>query len=82
MRKAVLMVDGSEECKKAEEILANENIPYVIYKIDEPSCCNDYTTKVPALFAPEGIYRGINEIMEYTRIAKSNTNKESESSYW
>ncbi len=84
MRKSVLMIDESEECKKVEELLAKEGIPYVIYKIDKESssCCGGYTTKVPALFAPEGIYRGIDEISEYIKIAKSNINKESESAYW
>jgi glutaredoxin len=85
MRKSVLMIDEGDECKKVEELLTKEGIPYVIYKIDKESsssCCGGYTTKVPALFAPEGIYRGIEEISEYIKIAKTNINKESESAYW
>ncbi|GIU72795.1 MAG: hypothetical protein KatS3mg003_2274 [Candidatus Nitrosocaldaceae archaeon] len=84
MRKAVLMIDDSNECKIAEELLKDEGIPYVIYKIDKDSegCCGGYTTKVPAVFAPEGIFKGIDAIKDYIKIVKENMGKESESAYW
>ncbi len=83
MRKAVLMIDDSDECKKAEELLKDEKIPYVIYKIDyDEGCCGGYTTRVPAVFAPEGVFKGLDQISKYVEIAKDNIDKESESAYW
>ncbi len=83
MRKAVLMIDDSYECKKAEELLKDEKIPYIIYKIDyDGGCCGGYNTRVPAVFAPEGVFKGLDQISEYVEIAKDNIDKESESAYW
>ncbi len=77
------MIDDSDECKKAEQLLKDEAIPYVIYKIDyEEGCCGGYNTRVPAVFAPEGIFKGLDEIRDYVKAAKENINKESESAYW
>lgn len=78
------MIDDSNECKKAEKLLKDEEIPYVIYKIDyNEGCCGGYSTKVPpAVFAPEGIFKGLEQIREYIKMAKENVGKENESAYW
>lgn len=84
MRKSVLMIDDSDECKEAEQLLKNEKIPYVIYKVEKGSqgCCGGYTTETPSIFAPEGVFKGLDAIREYIKIAKENIGKESESAYW
>jgi hypothetical protein len=41
------------------------------------------TTKAPALFAPEGIFRNLEGINEYLTVEKKSTTSElNESAYW
>lgn len=78
----MLMIDSSKECDEALELFKKENVPYTLYKIDDRDigCCGGYQTKVPAVFAPEGIFRGLDGVREYLKIAK--IPRESESAYW
>ena len=86
VRKPVLLIDDNESSRLAMEILEKNNIKFVQYHIKkfEENCCIDLpTTRAPALFAPEGIFRNLEGIKEYLSVEKNSTNGEtSESSYW
>ena len=86
IRKPVLLIDDTENSWLAKEILKNNSIEFVEYHIRkfEENCCVDLpTTKAPALFAPEGIFRNLEGIKEYLRVEKKGTTSElSESAYW
>ncbi len=77
------MVNSSKECEEARDLFDRANIPYVLYNIDEHNsgCCGGYEGKVPVVFAPEGIFRGLDGIKSYIELSK-NREKESESAYW
>ena len=85
-RKPVLLVDESDDSMKAIDLLKRLDIKYVEYNIKkfEESCCGELpTTKAPSLFAVEGIYKGLEEINEYTSLkGDSVSDVESESAYW
>lgn len=85
MRKAIFFVDESEECKKARRVLEKAKISFVEYDVrhqTEYGCCGGMEIKVPAVYAPEGIFTGINGIREYVERTKSKNWTESESAYW
>ncbi|HEX5922019.1 MAG TPA: hypothetical protein VFY55_09620 [Nitrososphaeraceae archaeon] len=86
IRKPVLLIDDTENSWLAKEILKNNNIEFVEYHIRkfEENCCVDLpTTRAPALFAPEGIFRNLEGIKEYLTVEKKSTTSElSESTYW
>jgi hypothetical protein len=86
VRKPVLLIDDTESSRLAIEILESNNIQYVKYHIRkfEENCCVELpTTRAPALFAPEGIFRMLEGIKEYLTIEKNSTSGEpSESAYW
>jgi hypothetical protein len=85
-RKPVLLVDESDDSMKAIDLLKRLDIKYVEYNIKkfEESCCGELpTTKAPSLLAVEGIYKGLEEINEYTSLkGDSVSDVESESAYW
>jgi hypothetical protein len=85
-RKPVLLVDESDDSIKAIDLLKRLDIEYVEYNIKkfEESCCGELsTTKAPSLFAVEGIFKGIQEINEYTSLkGDAASDVESESAYW
>lgn len=86
IRKPVLLIDDTENSWLAKEILKNNSIEFVEYHIRkfEENCCEDLpTTRAPALFAPEGIFRNLEGIKEYLTVEKKSTTSElSESAYW
>lgn len=83
-RKAILFVDGSNECKKARTMLKRAKIDFVEYEVKEEDqgCCGGFNTKAPPVFAPEGIFKGIEEIRKYVDIHQHRKHVESESAYW
>ena len=85
-RKPILLVDDSDDSLKAIDLLKRLSIEYVEYNIKkfEESCCGDLpTTKAPALFAVEGIFKGLEQISEYISLKKDTASDiESESTYW
>ena len=86
IRKPVLLIDDTENSRIAIEILENNSVEFVEYHIRkfEENCCVDLpTTRAPALFAPEGIFRNLEGIKEYLTVEKKITTSEpSESAYW
>lgn len=86
IRKPILLIDDTENSRLAKEILENNSIEFVEYHISkfEGNCCVELpTTKAPALFAPEGIFRNLEGINEYLTVEKKSTTSElSESAYW
>ena len=85
IRKPVLLVDDTENSRLATELLEDNNIKFVEYhvrKFEEDCCVELPTTKAPALFAPEGIFRNLEGIKEYLTVEKKNTSTTNESAYW
>lgn len=86
IRKPVLLIDDTENSKIARNLLEDNLIEFVEYHVRrfEEECCVDLpTTKAPALFAPEGLFRNLEGIREYLTIEKINsTSESSESAYW
>jgi len=86
IRKPVLLIDDTENSRLAKELLENNNVKFVEYHIRkfEENCCVDLpTTRAPALFAPEGIFRNLEGIKEYLTIEKKSATSElSESAFW
>jgi len=86
IRKPVLLVDDTENSRLARELLEDNNIEFVEYQVRkfEEDCCVDLpTTRAPALFAPEGLFRNLEGIKEYLTVEKKNSTSEpSESAYW
>ena len=85
-RKPVLLIDDTENSRLALEILESSNIEFVEYhitKFEDNCCAGPPTTRAPALFAPEGIFRDLDGIKEYLTVEKNNSSGETcESAYW
>jgi hypothetical protein len=86
-RKPVLLIDDGDDSKKAVELFKQLNIEFIDYNIKkfEESCCGDLpTTKPPSIFAPEGVFKGLDGIKEYISLERmhSNAKIQSESAYW
>jgi hypothetical protein len=85
-RKPVLLIDNTENSRLASEILESSDIEFVEYhitKFEDNCCAGPPTTRAPALFAPEGIFRDLDGIKEYLTVEKNNSSGEtSESAYW
>jgi hypothetical protein len=85
-RKPVLLIDDTENSRLALEILESSDIEFVEYhitKFEDNCCAGPPTTRAPALFAPEGIFRDLDGIKEYLTVEKNNSRGEtSESAYW
>ena len=86
IRKPVLLIDDTENSRKARELLEDNHVEFVEYhvrKFEEDCCVELPTTKAPALFAPEGLFRNLEGIREYLSIEKVTSPSEpSESAYW
>jgi hypothetical protein len=83
-RKPVLLIDDKEDSMIAIKLLTKKKIEFVQYPIRkfEESCCEDLpTTKAPSVFAPEGVFKGLDGIKLYLTIEKKPDNEESESVY-
>ena len=73
-RKAVLLIDDSDESKQAINLVKNSTIDYVEYNIKkfEHTCCADLpTTKVSSIFAIEGVFRELEGIKQYISLRRS-----------
>ena len=85
-RKPVLLIDDTENSRLALEILESSDIEFVEYhitKFEDNCCAGPPTTRAPALFAPEGIFRDLDGIKEYLAVEKNNSSGEtSDSAYW
>ncbi|MCS6767940.1 MAG: hypothetical protein RMJ59_04635 [Candidatus Nitrosocaldus sp.] len=85
-RKPVLFWSNGngESIAKIREMLSNAGIEFVEYNVDEePSgCCGGFRTETPALFAPEGIFRGVDGIARYVQARMDGSLYKGESAYW
>lgn len=85
-RKPVLFIDDGMESSKAVQLLEDEKIPYVTYHMRnfEESCCGEVpTTTTPSVFAPDGVFRGLEGVKDYVSYRKSEEyDEESPSAYW
>ena len=86
-RKPILLLDESDDSMKAIDLFKRLEIDYVEFNIKkfEESCCGELpTTKAPSVFAPEGIFKGLDGINEYISFKRNtpDSNIESESAYW
>jgi hypothetical protein len=86
IRKPILLIDDTENSRIAKDLLEDNHIEFVEYHVRkfEEDCCVDLpTTRAPALFAPEGLFRDLEGIKQYLTVEKSNSTSEpSESAYW
>lgn len=86
IRKPVLLIDDTENSRIARDLLEDNHVEFVEYHVRtfEEDCCVDLpTTRAPALFAPEGLFRNLEGIKEYLSVEKTNSTSEpSESAYW
>lgn len=81
----MLLIDDKEDSKTAVKLLTEKKIEFVQYHIKkfEESCCGDLpTTKAPSVFAPEGVFKGLDGVKQYLTVEKKPDNVESESAYW
>jgi hypothetical protein len=89
-RKPILIVDDSDDSRAAMGLFIKKNIDYVEYRIEKfaGNCCggrsdddsNTSQIKAPAVFAPEGVFKGLIEIENYFN--SETRYYESESAYW
>jgi hypothetical protein len=66
-RKPVLLINESDDSLKAIDLLKLSGIEYVEYDIKkfEDSCCGELpTTNAPSIFAIEGIFKGLELILQ------------------
>ncbi len=84
-RKAVLLIDDSDESDQAINLVKHSTIDYVEYNVKkfEQTCCDDLPiTKAPSIFAAEGVFRGLDGIKEYISLRNVSVEEQSESEYW
>ena len=86
-RKPILLVDESDDSTKAVDVFQRSGIEYVEYDIRkfEESCCGELpTTKAPSVFAVEGVFKGLEKIVEYISLKgdMNDSKVESASAYW
>lgn len=95
-RKPVLIFDDSSDSAKAIGLLRKNDIEFVEYDVSkfvESCCCGDDlpTTKAPSVFAPEGVFKGLDGVKEYITITTAVSSREEasvlekkdpESAYW
>ena len=83
-RKPVLFIDDSANSQEAIRLFDQSRIDYVKYHIGkfEESCCGELpTTKTPSVFAPEGVFKGLDGVRDYLSTQHDYENL-SESAYW
>jgi hypothetical protein len=86
-RKPVLIIDNGADSSDAIELLRKNDVEFVEYDIRKfaESCCGDLpTTVAPSVFAPEGVFKGLNGVREYVTLSKEPNafQNTSESAYW
>lgn len=89
-RRPILLVDDSDDSRTAIELFNKKSIDYVEYRIDKfaGTCCgggsdddsNTSKIKAPAVFAPEGVFKGLDQVKNYFNLERRYY--ESESAYW
>ena len=83
-RKPVLFIDDSANSQEAIKLFDRSGIDYVKYHMSkfEESCCGELpTTKAPSVFAPDGIFKGLDGVIDYLS-TRHNYENLSESAYW
>lgn len=83
MRKPVLLIDDAEDSLEALRLFGERGQDYVRYHIKrfEDSCCGELpTTRAPSVFAPEGIFKGLEGVRLYLSIEKQSDT--GESAFW
>lgn len=83
MRKPVLLIDDATDSLEAIKLFQESGQEYVEYHIKkfEESCCGELpTTRAPSVFAPEGIFKGLEGVRDYLSIEKQPDT--GESAYW
>ncbi|HEU4984916.1 MAG TPA: hypothetical protein VFT58_04700 [Nitrososphaera sp.] len=83
MRKPVLLIDDANESIEAIRLFQESGQQYIEYHIRkfEESCCGELpTTRAPSVFAPEGIFKGLEGVREYLSVEKQPDT--GESAYW
>lgn len=85
-RKAVLLIDDSDESDQAINLVKHSTVDYVEYTVKkfEQTCCADLPiTKAPSIFAVEGVFRGLDGIKQYISLRRNvSVEEQSESEYW
>lgn len=89
-RKPILLVDNSHDSRKAIQFLKDNGIEYVDYDISkfEDGCCGELVTaRAPSIFAPEGIFKDLEGVLDYISLTNISSTKQkpshsSESEYW
>ena len=86
-RKPVLWMDDSGESTRATQLLNEAGIEYIGHSISEleESCCGGPPSiGVPALYATEGVFRNLEEIMDYISCIRQASGRpsERESAFW
>lgn len=84
-RKPVLFIDDKQASNQAISLFKQKNIDFVLYNIENfESCCGDLpTTTAPSVFAPEGVFKGIDGIKFYLSLENKNDQSlPSESAFW
>ncbi|MGD1838840.1 MAG: hypothetical protein ACPKPY_12395 [Nitrososphaeraceae archaeon] len=81
-----MLIDDKEESNYAVNLMTLANLEYVKYHIKkfEESCCGDLpTTKAPSIFAPEGVFKGIDGVKQYiSELSDNKMNSNTKSKYW
>ncbi|HVX01911.1 MAG TPA: hypothetical protein VHA09_02045 [Nitrososphaera sp.] len=83
MRKPVLLIDDATDSLEAIKLFQESGQEYVEYHIKkfEESCCGELpTTRAPSVFAPEGIFKGLEGVRDYLSMEKQPST--GESAYW
>ena len=83
MRKPVLLIDDANESIEAIRLFQESGQQYIEYHIRkfEESCCGELpTTRAPSVFAPEGIFKGLEDVREDLSVEKQPDT--GESAYW
>ena len=83
-RKPVLLIDETPNSLKAIGLFDQSGIIYIKYHISkfEESCCGELpTTRAPSVFAPDGVYKGLEGVNEYLSRPHDYENQ-NESAYW
>lgn len=84
-RKAILIIDDSDESREAINLIKHSTIEYVEYNIRkfEQTCCGEISvTGAPSIFATEGAFRGLEEIKQYVSVrGNSSTEVQPENEY-
>ena len=83
-RKPVLFIDDSSDSQEAIRLFDMSGIDYAKYHIQkfEESCCGELpTTRAPSVFAPDGVFKGVEGVKRYLS-SEHDYEKQSESAYW